>query len=764
MPLNARPAEQASASGFRLSDLYYVLFRHKWKILILTTLGVVGGVTAFLTMKPVYVTEARLYIRYVLESRGIASLEEASSMKSPDSRGDNIINSEVDILTSLDLAREVAEIVGPTNIIKDIGNGGDALMAAANVIRMGIDAGAPRKSNVLRVTFSHPDPAISRAVLTNLVSRYLREHTRVHRALDELTDISLLVDRRRTALLLAENDLRKAKEKAGVVNLDEAKKSLFDQKTRLHADILSARATLAEQLAILGSQTNRTAEEIASAATATAASASVAPTNSAPAAPTIPSEKLSEYRNVLGLLDGLVKREQALLAEFTPESQRVKAIRSLQAETEKKRAELEQSTPGLAEAVLNVPAVQRGSTLIAMPGSTLATQGAQDREAAAVQVRALRAKLEILTAELASMEESSKKVADNESDIAKFERLRVNEERQLNTALMALERATLDSSSINQGRLGNINVVQGKGAVNAVRDRQQIVKVAAGLCLGGLGLGLFLAFFLEFYGDQSVRRPIQVERILRVPLFLSIPQLRLNGDRRLLPASTSAGSGSKGATTASASTEANEIAEYAEALRDRLMMHFQVNGLTHKPKLVGVTSCGRGAGTTTVATSLAASLSETGEGNVLYVDVNQDRGPSAHPFRHGQPVVGIRSALEQETRDSARVQDNLYMVSLADPAAGRVGVVPKTLAGLVPKMKASDYDYIIFDLPPITQTSHTSKVAGLLDMTFVVLESGKTQSDLAKKATSLLAESRANMAAVLNKHERYLPGSLDTDL
>ncbi|MCC6232779.1 MAG: hypothetical protein IT580_09060, partial [Verrucomicrobiales bacterium] len=67
-------------------------------------------------------------------------------------------------------------------------------------------------------------------------------------------------------------------------------------------------------------------------------------------------------------------------------------------------------------------------------------------------------------------------------------------------------------------------------------------------------------------------------------------------------------------------------------------------------------------------------------------------------------------------------------------------------------------------LPPVTQTSATSKVAGLLDMTFVVLEAEKTQSDLAKKAIELLGESRANVAAVLNKHDRYLPKKLDTDL
>ena len=173
---------------------------------------------------------------------------------------------------------------------------------------------------------------------------------------------------------------------------------------------------------------------------------------------------------------------------------------------------------------------------------------------------------------------------------------------------------------------------------------------------------------------------------------MSIPRLKLNGSAyRAIPASV-AGDGKPGAggATADRSHSSDASTLYAEALRDRLMMHFQLRGLNHKPKLVGVTSCGHRAGGTTIASSLAAALSETGDGNVLYVDVNQDRGASLYPFQHGKLSVGIRDALEEQTRDSAKVQDNLYMASLADPVSGKVGVVPKTLSGLVPRMKDAD--------------------------------------------------------------------------
>ena len=71
------------------------------------------------------------------------------------------------------------------------------------------------------------------------------------------------------------------------------------------------------------------------------------------------------------------------------------------------------------------------------------------------------------------------------------------------------------------------------------------------------------------------------------------------------------------------------LRRFYEGLRDRLVVYFEVKNLPHKPKLVGVTSCGQGAGVSSIATGLAASLSETGEGNVLLVDMNDRRGSGA---------------------------------------------------------------------------------------------------------------------------------------
>jgi Mrp family chromosome partitioning ATPase len=198
-------------------------------------------------------------------------------------------------------------------------------------------------------------------------------------------------------------------------------------------------------------------------------------------------------------------------------------------------------------------------------------------------------------------------------------------------------------------------------------------------------------------------------------------------------------------------------------LRDRLITHFELLGLIHKPKLVAVTSCGEGCGVSTIAAGLAASLSETGEGNVLLVDMNIENG-AAHQFHHGDLSCSIDDALETQKRENALVQENLYVVAETSNSEKLPSVVPRRFRELVPKLKASDYDYIIFDMPPVSQVSLTPRLARFMDMVLMVVESGKTDRELARKAASLLVESKAEVGVVLNKTRKYVPKALQQEL
>ena len=89
--------------------------------------------------------------------------------------------------------------------------------------------------------------------------------------------------------------------------------------------------------------------------------------------------------------------------------------------------------------------------------------------------------------------------------------------------------------------------------------------------------------------------------------------------------------------------------------------------------------------------------------------------------------------------------------------------MPQRFNQLLPKLKAADFDYIIFDMPAVSQISVTPRLVGAMDMVLMVLESEKTDAETAQRAAALLKQSNPNVGAVLNKTKSYVPSKLHQD-
>ena len=306
------------------------------------------------------------------------------------------------------------------------------------------------------------------------------------------------------------------------------------------------------------------------------------------------------------------------------------------------------------------------------------------------------------------------------------------------------------------------------------------MKICAGVFFGGLFLAFGIPFVIELYVDQSLKRPSDIQSRLGVPFFVSMPKLNGKFKRGLLKAekkvpllTANAGEvpppeSSQPTPPASPPSGNGHIAPWEhrhalrpffETLRDRLMTYFEVINLTHKPKLVAVTSCGEGVGVTTTAAGLASALSETGDGNVLLVNMNVQDG-EAHHFYRGKLTCGLEEALEKDKRNASCIKENLFVAKDSEVNENLPRVLPKRFSHLVPKMRASDYDYIIFDMPVMSQISITPRLARYMDMVLLVIESEKTDREVAKRATDLLLESKTNVGVVLNKSRDHLPRRL----
>lgn len=707
-PLAAQP------SGLSLGDIYYVIFRHKWKLLTCIAISVGAALTVQRLVTTPFQSEAKLFVRYVIADKSINPAASDAAAKSPDQRGETIMNSETEILTSSDLSRAVAEAIGPEKILAKLGGGNDLITAAA-VVHSGLSVSAAQNSSVIHLSFKHPDAEIVQPVLREIAERYLKLHLETHTSAGILGDaLSQETDQLRARLATTEDELRKALGKAGVVSIEDARQTYSTQSLSIRRELYEAEAELAQRTAAF--------EELNKRMPAT----SSAPTD---AEAPIPLEILEEYRSATNQWDLLKKMEQELLTQFTPQNSRVAEVHAQLTEAEDRRKALQAKYPRLIQIT---PTETHGPLPDALNGVALSTQ-----------IMALKAKVNVYNSQLNALRSDAARLDQMEGIITELRRKKELEEASYRTYAASLEQARINET-LGNGRVSNIVQIQKPSP--PFSDNSKAKKLVGLVLCGGLIAGFAWVFALEFYFDNTLKRPIDVERAIPAPLLLSIPALR---PKQLEAATVAAiGDGNRAGTAQPA------LAVYHETLRDRLIGYFESVNLNHKPKLVAVTGLSRGAGITTTATGLARSLSETGEGNVLLVDMNVNQG-AAQQFTQGKAICGIDQLLE--ARENAAIEENLFIVT-ENPQSERLSRnMPQRFTKLVPQLKASDFDYIIFDMPPVSQISITPRLAGFMDMVLLVVESEKTDRDLVQRATELLAQTRAHVGVVLNKTRNYVP-------
>src|SRR5207247_3473291 len=107
--------------------------------------------------------------------------------------------------------------------------------------------------------------------------------------------------------------------------------------------------------------------------------------------------------------------------------------------------------------------------------------------------------------------------------------------------------------------------------------------------------------------------------------------------------------------------------------------------------------------------------------------------------------------------------DDLCLANVGSPNAGPAQLGLKKFFDMMPNLKASDFDYIIFDMPPLDQTSPTWGMAAFMDKLLLIVEAEKNGRDVIRRGYGKLVAERDNVAVVVNKTRSYVPKSLDTE-
>ena len=88
---------------------------------------------------------------------------------------------------------------------------------------------------------------------------------------------------------------------------------------------------------------------------------------------------------------------------------------------------------------------------------------------------------------------------------------------------------------------------------------------------------------------------------------------------------------------------------------------------------------------------------------------------------------------------------------------------PRAFYEMVPRFHSSDFDYVVFDLPPLSESSNALAIARFMDKILMVVESEKNSRETVQRSYSELKRSNANVSAILNKTRSYTPKWLAFD-
>jgi tyrosine-protein kinase Etk/Wzc len=272
--------------------------------------------------------------------------------------------------------------------------------------------------------------------------------------------------------------------------------------------------------------------------------------------------------------------------------------------------------------------------------------------------------------------------------------------------------------------------------------------------LVGLLLGLGAVFFLE-YLDQTIKNAADIERTLGMPVLGLIPYEpkieRMTNGRR----------GDRVPAVFSELDPHNPVAEAYRALRTNVTFV----GAERPVQLLVLTSPGPGEGKSTTATNLAMMLSQGGS-RTLLVDGDLRR-PGQHRAFGLVQQPGLTDILigNADMREAIRPQvaQNLDLLP-----AGPVPPNPAELLGseamqhLIGELR-QEYTYIILDTPPTLPVTDATVAAAAADAAIIVMRSGETEEQAARRTVEQLGRVRTRIAGVVlngvskryNKHYSY---------
>lgn len=709
-----------------VQDVIYVLYTKRWLILTLTLIGLASSLTVYFNREILYQTQVKLLVRYVINRNTVDSYQSQLSPGGP--AGDHVIHTEIEILTSADLALAVVDNLGMKQVIPDAPPTATPLDAAGTILSS-LDVG-PVPGNVIHIHYRNPNPELSVTILKELVTQYAIKHLKIHRSAAAFEVVAQEAELVKQRLAKTERELNQLRTNSGITSLVEATGALATQRARTLENLMAAKATLAEHTAKLSTYENLPNQQ------------QDARNNNMPAS--IPSSIITEYQTILDVLDILQKRSIDLRIKFKPGNPLIQSNQQQLSDQEARRIMLLDRYPELTS---------QTTSHIANPETKLPNP---ILERAALS--SIKARVEAFQSHLREIKEQFNEQYAIGAKIEELERRKQMEDAEYRSLEQSLKEAKVDQA-LDPSRMPNITVVQQPSKPVKTYDKTTS-RLVLGLAISGLALGVGIALLSEFIFDRRIKRPTDICSQLHLPLLLTIPSFtQRNRAGTILPIGTSQKilmddiQLKQQSLSTTTRPKPHFISPYTETIRDRIIFNFKVNHVIHRPKLIAVTGMSASAGCSTIAAGLAKSFSEIKDAKILLVDLSSCN-PQDNPLFGQIARHSLQGAMQLAKHQNFKAGPQSLYFAGANSRRDKNGTPtfsPLHLYELLPHLRSSDYDYVIFDMPPVDQTSRTLAMARLMDKVILILDAEFTNRDELKWAYSELSLGQADVSCVFNK-------------
>lgn len=526
----------AGRSESSLRDIFFVLFRHKWKI-VLTFLILTAATVLYVSSIPqMFESEARIYIRGERTGLTVDPTAEGNSFLKG-SRDGSSVRSEIGIIQSQVLAEAVVNKLGAATVLgftpkpkeappqswaASLGLSGrtgrtlDAIQAAGHTAmkkmhlvdpKMTPDQAATQdivktvqalptmsESYVLRVTYQNSSPAAAQKVLDALLDAYQQQHINIHKVGVSPEFFQAKIDELRKQLAEKENSLEAERKRLNITSLEGQKTMLlnqfntFDTALKENAmSITSLKAKIAQLDTMLSRRQN-------------------APTGKSSRREVARSNPVTDQ--LRGRLLELRLKESDMATRYTDANPMLIDVRNQIKQIEKLLSGEASKMPGMD---LIADAVDGPSQEIELQGTL-----------AKVELEAENAREGTLIKALNDVRKDLDTLMGNEKSLKQLERdvdILENEYRQY---LKSMQVADI-SSALDKDKISNVSILQRATlpAEPVKSQRKLLALLGFGIFLSLLG-GIGWAFGLEWC-DHSVKTSEDVEKKLGLPVLVALP-------------------------------------------------------------------------------------------------------------------------------------------------------------------------------------------------------------------------------------------------